>query len=192
MAKLSKHLRKGLLKYINGVKEDNRDPDTGVLDTRGMVETALKLWNEDDPDACGEYREEAAFYASITEYEKDVQGKRSRAHRQLGSTAASIQEEDFEADSVDAWQLPSPGELNLEYHVPVESGGMLPERLGDMTVPQVFALADYQEKREKSARTWKNYFRRVGYVALFWKKRKALADDATLWEIFEVKSSEAV
>lgn len=192
MAKLEKHLRKELLKYINGVKEDNRDPETGVLDTRGMVKDALDLWGQDDPDACGYYREESAIYTGVAEYEKDAQSRRSKADRQLGSMAASIQEEDFDADSVDAWQLPSPGELKLEYHVPIESGGMLPERLGDMTVPQVFALADYHEKREISARKWKNYFRRVGYVALFWKKRKALADEATLWDIFGVDQNEAI
>ncbi|MDP9476331.1 MAG: hypothetical protein M3R38_11745 [Actinomycetota bacterium] len=185
MAKLEKHLRKALLAYMSGVKEDNRDPDTGVLDTRGMVTEALELWHQDDPDGWSEFMKEAAIYVGTAEFEKDAQGKRSRADKQLHDMAAGLDEEDFEPGSVDLWNMPAPGELNLEYHVPVESAGMLPERLGDMTVPQVFALADYHEKREASARKWKNYFRRVGYVALFWKKRKALADDATLWDIFE-------
>lgn len=191
MAKLEKHLKKELLKYIGAVKEDNRDPDTGILDTCAMVEEALELWNEDDPDTCCEYRGLTPIYVGVAEYQKDAQTRRSRADKQLGLMATTIQEEDFEADAVDAWQMPSPGELTLEYHVPIESGGMLPERLGDMTVPQVFALADYHEKREASARKWKNYFRRVGYVALFWKKRKALGDEATLWDIFDVEPGEA-
>lgn len=184
MAKLEKHLRKALVTYMNGVKEDNRDPDTGVLDTRGMVTEALELWRQDDPDVWTEFMQESAIYTGTVEFEKAAQGKRSRAEKQLHNITTGIDEEDFDSDSVDAWNMPSLDELKLEYHAPVESGGMLPERLGDMTVSQVFALADYHEKRETSARKWKNYFRRVGYVALFWKKRKALGDDATLWDIF--------
>lgn len=192
MAKLDKHLRQGLLKYTKAVKEDNRDLDSGVLDTRGMALDALNLWSQDDPDAYAQYRDEAGIYVAVAEFEKDAQNRRSIANKQLDKVADSMKEEDFEADSVDSWNLPGPDELNLEYHVPIDSGGMLPERLGDMTVPQVFSLADYHEKREVSARKWKNYFRRVGFVALFWKKRKALSDDATLWEIFGVKPGEAV
>lgn len=191
MAKLDKHLRHALLKYTRAVKEDNRDSDSGVLDTRGMATEALNLWSQDDPDTYSEYRDESGIYTAIAEFEKEAQGRRSKADKQLDKMAGVINDEDFEADTVDSWNLPSPDELNLEYHVPIESNGMIPERLGDMTVSQVFALADYHEKREMSARKWKNYFRRVGYVALFWKKRKALGDEATLWDIFDVKPGEA-
>lgn len=191
MAKLDAHLRQGILKYIRAVKEDNRDLDSGILDTRGMAIDAMNLWSQDEPDAYSEYRDEASIYTAIVEFEKDAQGRRSKANKQLDKVAGAIKEEDFEADSVDSWNLPSPGELNLEYHVPIESGEKASERLGDMTVAQVFALADYYEKREISAKKWKNYFRRVGYVALFWKKRKSLGDDSTLWQIFGVKPSAA-
>lgn len=190
MAKLDQHLRRELLRRMAEVKEDHRDPATGVLDTRAWATDALEEWRQDDPDGHAEFATEAQVYTAIVEYEKDAQGRRSRASKQLDAAATLLKEgdfeEDFDAGAVDSWNLPSPGELDLEYHVPVGGGAMLPERLGDMTVPQVFALADYHEKREVSARKWKNYFRRVGYLALFWKKRKALGDEATLWEIFGV------
>lgn len=187
MAGFDGDLRKEVLRHMSAVKEEHRDADTGILDTLGQAIHALQQYREDDPDRYDVYCEEARVYTAITFQEKDAQSKRASAAKKIDQMATTIREDDFDADDLESWAIPAPHELDIDVHVPGGSNGMPQQRLGDMTVEEVLALAEYHKKREDSARRWKIYFRRVAFVARYWKKRKQLGDDATLWQIFGIE-----